>query len=434
MKLRSVRSLLLGTAATLAPLLPVCGRELSAADVVAALTYQPVSMSQLNQPGGVPQLGTDGTISNQLVTPSGATAPVALSAVAALAAGAFPAARLGQPNGAAQLDANLGTTFGSSSSAPLVKLYAPVGSSYGLQWMQPGGVYLWQAITDTAAALHFYAYAPTTGVFTADVMDLAAGQVSIGTKLVTGFIGTPDAGGTLGIGEHITNTTTAGVASNGHRLDYLSSNPVGAGLFDNANTIIADWTALSGGGSALIDWRVGVSPTNTSSSWALETSEINPVNAGDDLGWGPNPAAKIRWVGGPRVVPESQTFTYAPTGTGKNILYSHSCAHSGSPNTGGHAAKTYNCLLAEPDAVGPGGYFLYATGRSTETDAAPAAVLGAAGLWVSGIDLSSTTLSSGIALKLAASQTIEVGAAVGVTCSGAPTALYATTGGVVTHC
>ena len=202
----------------------------------------------------------------------------------------------------------------------------------------------------------------------------------------------------------VTNTAPTGGA-NGQRYDYRSSTS-GSGQFDIADTVVALHGGLQDGASGLADWRVNLSPTSTAASWSTELAEYNPVNQADDLGWAADPATLRRWVGGPRAVPEAETFGVGLKGAGRNTLYDWSCAASGGPNSLGLRVKAYNCLLGEPDAIGPAGYFLYATGRSAERDDPPQAVLGAAGRWRSGVDLTAATFVTGLALRLGPDQAI----------------------------
>jgi hypothetical protein len=164
-------------------------------------------------------------------------------------------------------------------------------------------------------------------------------------------------------------------------------------------------TAQASGGATqyLASWEVELSPDDSSTQWGSFISEINPVNRGDDLGWGAMRGQFARWTGGIQHVPESQTF--GEPGTGHNVLFGFLTAHSGSRNTLGEYVKTYNAFIAEQDSIAPDGRAFFAGGATSHVVAdEPYGPFEARDRWRHGIDLTGAIFDDGMALRMAPGQ------------------------------
>jgi hypothetical protein len=170
--------------------------------------------------------------------------------------------------------------------------------------------------------------------------------------------------------------------------------------------------------SFMSQWLVAICP-DEAAAWSCISSEMNPVNRGDDQGWHPVRWGIPRLTGGVQVVPETNTF--GEPGLGNNVLFGFAVAQSAAPNKAGNHARTYNGLLVEQDSIGPDGRGVF-LGGTTESVVAkmPYAPLQVDQTWRHGLDTTTAKFADGTALH------IGTGQAIALTTDGAVTVRFDT--------
>ena len=134
------------------------------------------------------------------------------TAPAALAQPYVPESSVGQPNGVAGLDSNIGTTFGSTTLDPTVNIIGPANSVRGLVWKAPDGTRL-SLVTDTADNLNVYTYD--------DNANYLANPISIGRLA-----------GTVNLNGFLTVTSSAALAQGQGAISLSATNtsPANGGI------------------------------------------------------------------------------------------------------------------------------------------------------------------------------------------------------------
>jgi hypothetical protein len=232
----------------------------------------------------------------------------------------------------------------------------------------------------------------------------------------TGAVPVPAGYQTIGPLFNITNNGSA--VGYGGRFNFYSY--ATASGFELANSVIMVVRATTGINhtSYMSRWDVNVCPNDAVDGFACQIAEINPVNRGLDLGWSNNLSTMQQWYGGVRMVPESSTFGEA--GTGRNVTFGFSIAHSGAVNTDGNYAKTYTGFMAEADSIGPGGRAAELMGDTTgNTVNYPYTPLQIDKTFSHGVNLQNALFIDNVAINLATGQRLQWAAA-GVSVAGAP--------------
>jgi hypothetical protein len=217
-------------------------------------------------------------------------------------------------------------------------------------------------------------------------------------------------------GQRYIYTTTAGNA------DSVDSASTTVGVFNPANA--------TGGsmGAELVRWTVGITPQDTTHSWAHTAEEYNVVNRGLDIGWKAYRNDPVNNATGPQQI--TGVVTYAPEATGlgqpgegKNLLFAELFGQSATANSTGLPARFYNASLYEPNCVVGGvGRAIYINGDLTGATAQiPYAPLEVNLTWLHGLRTTAAIFQDGAALTMAQGQAVAW-------TTGASTATIATSG------
>ena len=332
------------------------------------------------------------------------------TAPAALAQPYVPESSVGQPNGVAGLDSNIGTTFGSTTLDPTVNIIGPANSVRGLVWKAPDGTRL-SLVTDTADNLNVYTYD--------DNANYLANPISIGRLA-----------GTVNLNGFLTVTSSAALAQGQGAISLSATNTSAAddaGSFDTGQQSIALFnpttflpSTVTGSPGAIAGpglyegFRVALSPIDQTHNWGTAIEEWDIINRGRDMGWftdrGENNGQQPV-TGGMVIVAFQSAESLGQQGSGSDVLYGYSAARSPTPNSLGYPIKFYNDFLCEPDSeTGVGestngvrqSYCLYGTGDLSGVAAqVPYAPAGWGGTWLHGMDFTAATFQDGLAVRLA---------------------------------
>lgn len=200
------------------------------------------------------------------------------------------------------------------------------------------------------------------------------------------------------------NATVLGTTNAyGIRQDYKSW-AYGSG-FDIAEATLGIWNRSAGqdGGQMLAQWLVAVTPKvgSAAARWGTFAAEFNVANRHADHGWSAKRSPLDNWCGVLQLVAENDEFEAVGTATYDALYHLVTGPSSANKSTDGKPARAWNSWLMEPNAVVGDGYGIYASGNDTGVSADdPAAFLGLAQTWKTGIDTSAATLTTGRALAM----------------------------------
>lgn len=304
-----------------------------------------------------------------------------------------------------------GTTDGLSGINALIQ---SVPSGEGIEIVVDGPLYLSAATTNSGRYPSFIFTAgggvcSTSGGALGSESSRLSWPVRFKRQLPNGYeydYGTNPPAGSASVRhryENITGNASVLGSTNayGIRTDYRSW-AYGSG-FDIAHATLAIWNRSAGqdGGQLLAEWFVAVSPNvgGASARWGTFACEMNVANRYSDSGWSAKRSPLNNWAGVLQIVPENDdlaggTDTY-------NVLYGIVSGPSSENKSDGIPAQVWNAWLMEPNCVCGDGFGIYASGNDTGTSARdPAAFLGLAQTWKTGIDTSAATLTTGRALAM----------------------------------
>ena len=188
---------------------------------------------------------------------------------------------------------------------------------------------------------------------------------------------TGGAGGTKA-GENLVATSTATNGQYSVRYAFLdrTGGNFSAANNDIADTLIARYGNITGGGAAWLRWDVLTSPLNPASglpgapigaqSFNLVSRETNPQQRHATVTWQGEARRFANGVGGEQMVPETQDFSgLLGTGVrrGYNLSFGYLLAKSPYTNDDQQRhAQFVNGMLFNPNSIAPDGAALFATG------------------------------------------------------------------------